>query len=64
MTRHVSIGHRLPQFLAARLFGDRERFGLIIQPEDSCWRKWQTTYMDFYGYTQTQSVSSRINEAG
>lgn len=62
--KYLTMGHRLPQALAAPLFGDRARFGLAVQPDDPCWREWQTTYLDFYYATQKRSVGSVVNNAG
>lgn len=59
-----TIGHRLPRALAAPLFGDRAKFGLVVQPDDPCWLEWQATYLDFYYATQKESVGGVVNNAG
>jgi len=62
--RYPTLGHRLPHLLSARLFGDRARFGLVAQADDSCWLEWQRAYLDFYFSTQRQSVGRVVNDAG
>lgn len=64
MKKYFSIGHRLPHFLAAPLFGDRRRFGLKIQRDDPDWLIWQKFYQDFYQRTQKQGVGKVVNDAG
>lgn len=54
----------LPPKLRASLWGDRERWGLVINPEDEDWIKWQTTYITFYRDTQRSGVGEIINDAG
>jgi SAM-dependent methyltransferase len=61
--RYATLGHRLPRALAAPLFGDRERFGLVVQPDDPSWREWEKTYLDFYFQTQKQSIGKIVNDA-
>jgi len=61
---YFTIGHRLPRFLAAPLFGDRTRWGLKIDHSDSMWREWEKTYLKFYNDTQKESVGNRVNHAG
>ncbi len=46
------------------LFGDRERFGLVPQPEDPCWIEWQSVFTDFYYSNQKQSIGDTVNNAG
>jgi SAM-dependent methyltransferase len=62
--RYFSVGHRLPRIIAKRLFGDRERWGLEVQPDDPCWKEWEKTYLDFYVANQRQSVGNTVNHAG
>lgn len=62
--KYPTLGHRLPHVLSAPLFGDRAKFGLVVQLEDACWQEWQKTYLDFYFGTQKQSVGRVVNNAG
>jgi SAM-dependent methyltransferase len=62
--KYPTLGHRLPHVLSAPLFGDRPKFGLVVQAEDPCWHEWQKTYLDFYFSTQKQSVGKVVNDAG
>ncbi len=64
MNRYISFGHRLPQFVATRLFGDRQRFGLTIQEDDHDWVAWQDFYLNFYQTTQKQGIGKIVNDAG
>jgi SAM-dependent methyltransferase len=64
MKTYWSFGHRLPHFLASRLFGDRRKFGLEIQHNDPEWVEWQEFCMDFYEKTQKQGIGNVINELG
>ena len=62
--RYFSIGHRLPQFIASRLFGDREKHGLVPQYDDPCWQEWERRYLDFYYANQKTSIGAVVNNAG
>lgn len=65
--KYFSFGHRLPQFLAKRLFGDRRQFGLAVQQDDPCWKEWtEEVYLKFYEATQKQeqTVGRKVNDAG
>ena len=59
-----ALGHRLPRPIAKRLFGDRHRWGLAVDPEDPCWKEWERTYLRFYEENQRRSVGSKVNHAG
>ena len=62
--RAFALGHRLPRFLARRLFGDRERFGTVVRPDDPCWLEWQQVAIAFYHAHQKQRVGAVVNDAG
>ena len=64
MTRHFSIGHRLPRLVAVPLFGDRDRFGRITRPDDPDWRAWVDLRRRFYHDTQRTGVGKIVNDAG
>ncbi len=61
---HRSIGQYLPRFLSAPLFGDRERFGVTIQPEDPSWKEWEARCVEIYRETQKRSIGAVVNDAG
>lgn len=61
---YLTLGYRLPQFLSAPLFGDRKRFGLVIQKEDPDWKEWEHVYLNFYYKTQKESIGDIVNKAG
>jgi ubiquinone/menaquinone biosynthesis C-methylase UbiE len=60
----MPIRNFLPRSLRAPLWGDRERWGLIPKLDDSCWREWQNTYLDFYRANQREGIGTRVNDAG
>ncbi len=62
--KYFALGHRLPPPLAAPLFGDRRRHGLVIRPEDPCWREWERIMPGAYEATQRRSVGAWVNGAG
>lgn len=64
MDKYFTIGHRLPRFISAPLFGDRQQFGLQVQQDDPCWLEWQAAYLDFYYANQKKSVGDVVNTAG
>ncbi|HBB35142.1 MAG TPA: hypothetical protein DDZ80_22935 [Cyanobacteria bacterium UBA8803] len=62
--RYFTLGYRLPHFLSAPLFGDRQRFGLHVQPNDPCWQEWEKIMPLAYDETQKKSVGAIVNNAG
>ncbi len=62
--KYPTLGYRLPRVLSGPLFGDRAKFGLVVQGEDPCWQEWQGTYLDFYFSTQKRSIGKVVNDAG
>ena len=54
----------LPPFLRTRLWGDRNRWGLIVDENDPCWKEWVDTYSDFYISNQRRGIGTRVNDAG
>jgi SAM-dependent methyltransferase len=54
----------LPAILTNPLFGDRRRFGQVIQDQDPDWQEWQAFYMNFYQNTQKNGLGKIINDAG
>ena len=54
----------LPAFVKTRLFGDREKWGLNIIPDDPCWQEWQHIYTQFYSQTQREGIGEKVNDAG
>jgi ubiquinone/menaquinone biosynthesis C-methylase UbiE len=61
---HFTLGYRLPRFFSNRLFGDRERFGLVVQPDDPCWIEYNKVLQDYYLATQKKSIGNSVNNAG
>jgi SAM-dependent methyltransferase len=59
-----ALAYRLPSVLSVPLFGDRRRFGLVVQPDDPEWQEWLRLYMRFYQENQKQSVGKLVNDAG
>jgi SAM-dependent methyltransferase len=62
--KHFALGHRLPEWIAKPLFGDRRRFGLTPQMDDPSWREWERVYLTFYEQNQKKSVGAVVNDAG
>lgn len=54
----------LPHALRAPLWGDRERWGLSVRPEDPCWQEWERSYLAFYAANQRHGIGTRVNDAG
>ena len=61
---YFTLGHRLPQWLAKPLFGDRARWGRTVDHSDPMWVEWETAYLDFYTATQKGSIGDRVNHGG
>lgn len=59
-----ALRHILPRSISAPLWGDRQRWGLTINPHDPCWLEWQRTYIDFYAANQRAGVGTTVNDAG
>ena len=62
--RDFMIRGRLPAAWRAPLWGDRERWGLTVRPDDPQWQEWQRSYLDFYAANQRAGVGTAINDAG
>ena len=54
----------MPDSIAKVLWGDRKKWGLIVQEDDPCWREWGGVYLAFYGQNQRKGVGVRVNDAG
>jgi SAM-dependent methyltransferase len=63
MSRFV-IRDWLPQRLRAPLWGDRERWGLVVQESDVSWKEWKNTYLEFYSANQREGIGTTVNDAG
>lgn len=59
-----AVRNLLPQWLKKPLWGDRKKWGLAPDVTDSCWRKWEHTYLDFYAANQRTGVGTVVNDAG
>jgi len=58
------IRNWLPRRLQIALWGDRKRWGLIIQEDDPSWKEWERTYLAFYNANQRQGIGTFVNDAG
>lgn len=58
------IRNFLPTVLRAKLWGDRERWGLTVNEHDPSWSEWLETYPAFYLANQREGVGTRVNDAG
>ncbi len=59
-----AIRNWLPYRLRIPLWGDREKWGLMPNVTDPCWREWEQTYLDFYAANQRTCVGTTVNDAG
>ena len=59
-----AYGHKAPRWIASVLFGDRQKYGLVPDENDSCWKEWSGSYHDFYESTQKSGIGEAINNAG
>lgn len=59
----MALAHRLP-FLSAKLFGDRKRHGLTVQPNDAHWVEWLTRQNQFFDASQRTGAGRAVNKAG
>ncbi|MBF0612085.1 MAG: class I SAM-dependent methyltransferase [Magnetococcales bacterium] len=53
-----------PRSLHKPLWGDRSRWGHLINQEDHCWKEWQKTYSNFYAANQRAGIGKMVNNAG
>lgn len=60
----LKIRKIMPKIFKKVLWGDRERWGLIINEEDPCWKEWQNEYSDFYIENQREGIGIYVNDAG
>lgn len=58
------IRNYLPRFLGNPLWGNRERWGLNVNPADAHWEKYQEALGAFYTATQRRGVGATVNDAG
>ena len=54
----------LPDFLCAKLFGDRKRWGIVADHSDPMWLDWLSQSEEIYRATQKSGVGNVVNEAG
>lgn len=62
--RYMALGNKLPGILAVPLFGDRKKFGVVVQENDPCWQEWERRMHEIYSLTQKESVGAVVNNAG
>ena len=58
------IRNWLPHFLRAPLWGDRDKWGLVVRPDDACWKEWKDEYINFYTSNQRRGIGGIVNDAG
>ncbi len=62
--RKPLIRNWLPGFMRKPLWGDRQRWGLSIRPDDPCWIEWERTVLSFYVANQREGFGAKVNDAG
>jgi len=60
----VNIRKWIPRFISNILWGNRKRWGLQINKDDSCWIEWQKIYEKFYSSNQRAGIGIKVNDAG
>ena len=54
----------LPEKISKKFFGDRKKYGLIPDKNDSDWILWEKEYLNFYDTTQKKGLGSFVNDSG
>lgn len=62
--RAFALRNLLPKSIRAPLWGDREKWGSVIDVADPCWQEWQTACGRFYSENQRRGIGAQINDAG
>ncbi|RPI82148.1 MAG: class I SAM-dependent methyltransferase [Nitrosopumilales archaeon] len=60
----MPIATKLPRAIQNKLFGEREKYGTHVQPNDPDWSEWLSYYLKFYQDTQKRGVSKWVNRSG
>lgn len=60
----ITIRHLLPKFIRVPLWGNRERWGLKFQPDDSCWKERLQIQNSVYSTHQRNGIGLVVNDAG
>jgi ubiquinone/menaquinone biosynthesis C-methylase UbiE len=60
----MAIRNFLPPTLQAKLWGDRKKWGLVLNEQDEDWEKWQQSQLNFYQDNQRQGFGATVNDAG
>ena len=60
----IKLRKLFPQVLFKRLWGNRKKWGRVVQEDDPCWIQWQSTYDSFYADNQRASIGVKVNDAG
>lgn len=60
----MQIRNLLPNYLKKVLWGDRSKWGKLINYSDRDWVEWEKTYTAFYSQNQRAGVGQKVNEAG
>tara|TARA_B100002052_G_scaffold261356_1_gene255179 strand:+ start:989 stop:1738 length:750 start_codon:yes stop_codon:yes gene_type:complete len=54
----------MPKLFKKVLWGNRERWGLIPNEQDSHWKEWQNYSTEFYMENQRSGIGAVVNDAG
>lgn len=61
--KNITLRKYIPKYIQAKLFGDREKFGLRLQSSDSCWKAWEDVYWDFFHKVNDQFIARQVKLA-
>ena len=61
---NFAIRKLLPEALRVPLWGNRRRWGLVVDEDDPSWKEWQKTNIDFYVQNQREGIGTKVNDAG
>jgi ubiquinone/menaquinone biosynthesis C-methylase UbiE len=62
--KKMSIRNLLPAKIAVPLWGNRKKWGLVINESDPDWLEWQTNCLSFYNDNQRSGSGAKVNDAG
>lgn len=54
----------MPQPMSTRLWGNRDRWGMVPLPDDPCWEEWQRISTEAYMITQRGGLGTVVLDAG
>ena len=62
--RFPTLYARIPRRWRVPLFGDRERYGRVADPDDPMWQAWLREFSWIHEATQKRSIGKVVNDAG